>query len=295
LGQGALAFSEGQRLLFAVNAGSNTISVFQTGNNGLQLLETVSSLGIAPISITAHDDVVYVLNSGGVSNIAGFRWDWTAGLQPIAGSVHGLSQASPSAVQVGFDPKGDALVVTEKATNMIDVFPVDDTGLAGSINSFVSAGNTPFGFAFALYGTLVVSNANGGINNASSASTYKVLQQQSLETLSSAVPTNQTAACWAAVTHNGRFAYVADAGSSALTGYSLRLPGTLSLLNANGRTASTDPHPIDMAVSFDDRFLYVVSNNGGAIDEFAIKSDGTLWPLGSITGLPTSISGAVTD
>ena len=186
------------------------------------------------------------------------------------------------------------MVVTEKLTKKIDVFPVDDAGLVGSRKTFESVGVWPFGFGFGHDGTLIVSEADAGVASSSSASSYH-LAHESIGVVDGSVPTKQTAACWLVLTHDGRFAYLADAGSALITGFLVSESGKLTRLEASGDTAGTDPHPIDMAVSVNDKFLYLVSNNGGALDEFMISGNGSLKPLESITGLPTSISGAVSN
>src|SRR5262249_52282137 len=63
--QGAVQLSEDSRLLFAVNAGSNSISVFGVSGDQLTLLNTVSSGGVHPVSISSRHNLVYVLNAGG--------------------------------------------------------------------------------------------------------------------------------------------------------------------------------------------------------------------------------------
>src|SRR5438132_381780 len=59
--EGALIISHGNRFLFAVNAGSNQISVLKINKSGLQLVDIVSSGGSRPISLALHDDLLYVL------------------------------------------------------------------------------------------------------------------------------------------------------------------------------------------------------------------------------------------
>src|SRR5437764_4704585 len=49
--QGALALSEDRKLLFAVNAGSNTVSELAVRPHGLDLVSTISSGGTLPISL----------------------------------------------------------------------------------------------------------------------------------------------------------------------------------------------------------------------------------------------------
>ena len=70
--QGALALSKNGRRLYSVNAGSNDISVFALGGSRPVLVQKLPSGGEMPISITLHDDLLYVLNAGGAGNITGF-------------------------------------------------------------------------------------------------------------------------------------------------------------------------------------------------------------------------------
>ena len=58
--QGALALSKNGRRLYAVNAGSNDISVSAIGGNRPVLVQKLLSGGEQPISITLHDDLLYV-------------------------------------------------------------------------------------------------------------------------------------------------------------------------------------------------------------------------------------------
>src|SRR5207248_1503530 len=70
--QGAIALSDDGRWLFAVNAGSNDVSVFAVRPSGLSLAGRTASGGTRPISLTIHRNVLYVLNAGGDGNISGF-------------------------------------------------------------------------------------------------------------------------------------------------------------------------------------------------------------------------------
>src|SRR5881409_1809742 len=73
--QGALALSDDGRWLFAVNAGSNDVSILRVTPAGLVLTSRVPSGGTLPISLTVHGNLLYVLNGGGSGNIAGFALD----------------------------------------------------------------------------------------------------------------------------------------------------------------------------------------------------------------------------
>lgn len=70
--QGALTLTRSERWLLAVNAGSDTLSVFDVDRRGLQLTDVEPSGGDQPISVTEHRNIVYVLNAGSDS-ITGFR------------------------------------------------------------------------------------------------------------------------------------------------------------------------------------------------------------------------------
>ena len=63
--QGALVLSDNGKWLLAVNAGSNTVSLFRVEHDGLTLADTAPSGGIRPVSVTVSGDTAYVLNQGG--------------------------------------------------------------------------------------------------------------------------------------------------------------------------------------------------------------------------------------
>src|SRR4029079_305712 len=82
--QGALVFGPGSQFLFAVNAGSNQISVLSVGRSGLHLVDVVDSGGVRPISLTIYENLLYVLNEGGTPNITGFTVGDDGTLTPLA-------------------------------------------------------------------------------------------------------------------------------------------------------------------------------------------------------------------
>ena len=150
--QGGLVLSHGHRWLFAVNAWSNTVSVFGVAKNGLELSDQVYSGGDQPISVTSFKNFLYVLNAGANNGIAGFRISHDGQLMPIPGSIQPLSQPGAGGAQISFDPNGNVLVVTEKATNQIVTYTVDKDGVASLPAVHTSSGPTPFGFDFGLRG-----------------------------------------------------------------------------------------------------------------------------------------------
>src|SRR2546425_8101980 len=136
--QGAVALSDDGRRLFAVNAGSNDVSVFSVGPAGLSLASRTASGGTLPISLTVHGNALYVLNAGGAGNISGVTVGATGGLTPIPGSIQPLSATNVGPAQGSFSPDGRRLVVTEETTNLLDGYPVDPNGAARGPPSFTS-------------------------------------------------------------------------------------------------------------------------------------------------------------
>jgi 6-phosphogluconolactonase (cycloisomerase 2 family) len=291
--QGAITLSDNNRMLFAVSAGSNQVSAFRVAPDGLTLADTVASGGIRPVSVTAHGDLLYVLNAGGTGNIAGFRVSAQGTLTAIAGSSRPLSSGAASAAQISFSPDGRQLVVTERATQKIDTYMVDRDGLATGPLVQNSAGVTPFGFAFAGRDQVIVSEAFGGAPNGSATSSYTLGRDGALSVVTASATTHQTAACWLVTTKNGKYAYAANAGSGSVTGYAIAQDGSLSLLNADGRTGVTGAGttPIDEAMSNNSQFLYVLTAGAHGIAAFAVGADGSLTALDGFGGFPAGVAG----
>ena len=282
--QGAVVLSADGRWLFAVNAGSNDVSIFSVSPAGLALTSRIPSGGVQPVSSTVHGNLLYVLNGGGSGNIAGFALDANGGAAAIPGSRRALSGSAVGPAQVAFSRDGRSLVVTEKNTNSIDVYAVGPDGSATGPTTYASAGGTPFGFAFGLRDELLVSEAAG------TASSYLLGSGGSLTVVSGAVSTQQGAPCWLVVTQNGRFAYTANAHSGTISGFAVGTDGALSLLDAGGATAVVGPGNIDLAVSANSRYLYQLRRSG-PITALRVENDGHLTTLGVVGAMPGSVAG----
>lgn len=276
--QGAVILSDNHQWLFAVNAGSDSISSFRVmPGQALELVSTVSSGGAMPISLAFYNGLLYVLNAGVPNNVTGFTVAYDGTLAPLSDSTRPLSAASTGPAQVSFDKTGTAVIVAEKVTNQIDTYTVGNDGRLTGPFVHPSAGPVPFGFALDNQNTVFVSEAGGG----GGASTYRVGSDGSLTPVSSNVMTGQRAACWAVVTKNGRYGYVTNAGTGNISGFAIGPDGSATLLDADGETAYVGGNPTDMALSVDGRFVYALVNANRAIVGLAIGADGSLTPFAS--------------
>src|SRR5262245_27659597 len=119
--QSAVLLSKDNQWLYAVNAGSNEISVFAVNQSELELVDVADSGGVRPISLTVYKDWLYVLNAGDSGNISGFHIEQDGSLSSLAGSTQPVSNggvgAAPGLAQIAFSSDGSTLVVTEKTTN----------------------------------------------------------------------------------------------------------------------------------------------------------------------------------
>lgn len=291
--QGALALDRNR--LFAVNAGSSSISLLGIRGRDLALLDVEPSGGVRPISVAVAGRLVYVLNEGDAghpANITGFVATGPK-LEPLAGSSRPLSAASVGPAQIAFSPGGTELVVTEKTTNSIDTYTVGAGGYASGPVVTASAGATPFGFAFDPSGRAIVSEAFGGAAGASAASSYSLAHDGTLTAISPSIATTETAACWIAITADGRYAYASNTGSGTISGYAIGADGSLTLLDAAGVTGVTGAGsaPADSAVLAG--VLYVRNGGNATISAFRIGADGSLDPLGTLSGLQAGLVGLV--
>jgi len=302
--QGSVLLSPDGRWLFVCNAGSDEISVFETIPGGeLQLTDKVGSGGKHPLSLAFNGNLLYVLNAGGYvgdsDNVTAFHFG-CGNLTMLPDSSRtvgiGANAGMTGPAQVSFGRGGDTLVVTERGLNaptntMIDTWVLDHDGMATNHQVFSSGAGGNFGFAVGRGNRLFVSEAAGGMMNASAVSSYVLSDAGHLTVIDSSVSTKQTAACWLVLSSDGRFLYTANAGSASLSAFRVQPSGSLSLLDASGVSATTGAHPADMTFSHDGHRLFSLNNGDGTISGFMVKSNGELGADSSLSGLPNTSAG----
>ena len=290
--QGAVIIDEDRDILLAVNPGSNSISSFKITANGdeLSLRSTVPSGGMRPVSITVHDNIVYVLNAGGMGNISGFKLSNNNHLTSIANSTRPLSSATAGAAQISFVNEGKVVAITEKATNKIITYTINEWGVPGMMHSITSSTATPFGFEVGGNGNIFVSEAAGGAAGASKLSSYHINNNGTISLLTGSVGANQSAACWVVITNNGKYAYTTNTASNNLTNFDInRNTGAISVNTAIA--ATSDIGPIDAALSKNSKFLYVLNQGSHSIGVYSVANNGGLSNLQTVPGLPAGANG----
>jgi 6-phosphogluconolactonase (cycloisomerase 2 family) len=277
--EGSLTYDQRHGLLYAVNAGSDTVTVFDVRGDRLSRKQVITSGGKFPVSVAVHGDLVYVLNALDGGSIQGYRrvgdrilrvpaWNRKLGLDPAA-----TPQFTAAPGQVGFTPDGDHLVVTTKANGHgIQVFQI---GLPGALSAkpvvTTQDGTVPFGFTFDSAGRLVVTQAGPNV-----VATFTVARTGKLTPVQQ-ITTGQAATCWVVAT--GPWLYASNAGSGTLSGYRDSGRGSVKTLG----TTATDAGTVDAAASSDGRYLYAQTGKDGNVNAFRVNSDGSLTRVGSVT------------
>jgi 6-phosphogluconolactonase (cycloisomerase 2 family) len=287
--QGSLTLSTDGAWLFAVNAGSGSVSVFRVNGAQLELTDRVATEGSEPNSVAQFGSLVYVLNTAGSSGVVGFNFN-NGKLVRIPNSLRFLSGNAVASGSVAFSPDGHFLIVTEKATNNLDVFKVLSGGSLSQATITKSVGPGAFSAKFTGNDVAVVSETGSSAPNSSAISSYSVQSNGTLTPISSSVPTLGSANCWNVVTPDGRFVYVSNAGSGSVSGFAIGtggtltpVPGTILALNPTGSSN------IDITVSSDGKFLYTLNAGTGTVGMFAIQpTNGTLIDLGTAGSLPAA-------
>lgn len=292
--QGALQVTTDGRYLLAADAGSSQVSVLRIRpDGGLRSVQgsPASSGGIEPVSIAVHDGLVYVANEGdGVSgsNYSGFRLNSGGHLIPLPGSTFPLpATANPG--DVLFNSTGDHLIGievggTDPSSFLIDSFLVGEDGhiTPAQGSPFPAQAAGPFGSEFSPTSPnhLYVSNAHGGAGNGS-VSAFSVAGTGALSSIgASPYADGQTAPCWVEISHDGRYLFTVNTGSTSISSYQILGDGSLQYLSTTPFNSGAGIRPFDARLDASGRYLYVVDAALDAVSVFAV-SGGSLTELAS--------------
>ncbi len=286
--QGSLALSRDGRFLFAVNAGSGSVSSFRVGGDGtLALADVEPSGGAQPNALDSFGNTLYVANVGDRddgfrSNITGLRIHNDGRLSRIPGATYALSTPNAQPARVLFCPQGKWLVVCELTTDRLTTFAVSPDGMLGARMVSQSCGAGPFGSWFLSNGNLLVAEAG-----ANALSSYLLGPDGSLRAISPSVPTGQYATCWVTMSRDEKYAYVSNTASGTITIFHVHGNGTVDFVRnvpvgARARLAA----PTDSGVSADDKYLYVLDGGRGAVSVLRIHGKAEPDFVQTAPGLP---------
>lgn len=289
--QGSLTLSGDHNLLFAINAGSGTISSFHLRGGLPVLVDQEPTGGAFPVAVAEHNGTAYVLNAGGNGAIVVFHADNLGRLHQVSGPTVHLTGLNSGASDISVSPDGTKLVVIEKASNSIDIFPIHPDGTLGTVVANKSLTPGVFATVFTPNGQLIISeNQPNNGTDTSSISSYTINANGTLTAISQSLPTYGNGNCWNAITPNGHWVYVDNAGTFTVAGFSVTSNGALAPIA--GTILATDPDGtanLDTTVSGDGKYLYTLNSGTGTVGVYTINSDGTLTSLGDIDGLPSTV------
>lgn len=141
-------------------------------------------------------------------------------------------------------------------------------------------------FARAGAGALLVSEAGSG-----AVSSYALNADNSLSVITSKSPSSGVATCW--VIPGGAYAYATSAITSTISAYQLGAGGQLSALGVVLKIPGTQPaifppigvtaFPLDLEITPDNQFLYVVFSALGEVIGYKVSPNGSLTAVTSVS------------
>lgn len=265
---GSLTVDAKEMRLFAVNAGSDSVSMFKIKPGGLTLLDTGPSNGQYPVSLAVNGDTVYVLNSqsNSVTRLAitngrlSYRQTCVLPaaprpLDPPYPATAGHSEqpvATEAPGQIGLSPDGKHLLVVAKEGPVLAGFPLGQTAGNGEIHVYATAsdgtvtncgspttyvlpqnapdqGKFPFSFAWTTSGQLLLTEVFGtGATLAASA-----VQPFNLNPDGSLTPVSGPVGSGQIavcwITVSGQNVYTTNYLTNDITSYTAGRPGSLTL------------------------------------------------------------------
>ena len=301
--QAALTTDASDRWLFVVSPGSGELTSFRLQPTGLEFVNKVPSGGTRPLSVTVFGTLIYVLNEGdGQSNDPNFRYDNISGFEftpggilvPIPNSTRLIDATQLTApAQVGFNKSGTVLLITEKSTDTLTTFVMQQDGTPANTPlkrpSFIP---TPFGFSFGDRDFVFITEANDGGQGMTVS--YRVARDTG-EVSGRVDSIDQgTATCWTVLSSDQTVGYATNTGDGTVSLYRVGLGGDMEyFFPANQDTPITTGIGVrDAVLTQNNQFLITLNNGDGEIRGFFVNRTGAISPRGTLP-VPGSVTGLV--
>jgi 6-phosphogluconolactonase (cycloisomerase 2 family) len=137
-----------------------------------------------------------------------------------------------------------------------------------------------------------VTEAFGGEVGAAAASSYALAEHGQLVPVSASVGDTRSEVCWAAVSKDGRYAYVTNFGDGTISSYGIGGDGSISLLEPVAASTRLGEKGLrDEGISGDGRFLYALDADARRVYGWSVGENGSLDPIGHGDGLPETVAG----
>lgn len=242
-------------MVAAVNFGSQSVSVFEREDGGLQLAQVVSTV-TSPLSVAFGEDHLYILGTTTIESHPIYGHE----VGNSADGVATLLKADGSAAQVGVLP--GQLIISEKS-NVIETVKLSDgavTGLPTLVSNIPSNVNAPFG---------LVTRGDKAYVTIAHANEISLVRHDAVLTVTGSG--TQSAPCW--VTLVGSFLFSSNSPSMSVSRYVVFKD---KIVQDAAVAASLNGNPTDIASG--DGLIAVIDGNGTVshLSIFKVDTEGNL-------------------
>jgi 6-phosphogluconolactonase len=288
--QNSVVVSTDKTLLFAVNGGDSSVSVFAIDQKSgdLTLKKSTKLLGSTPSSLAYRNGFLYVMFQSGANQVGAYAVQADGALAQL--SLQNLPAGSVAPTQIVVSPDGNFIVASAgTGSNLVASYPMNKDGSLGSPVTNSAGINTPFAGAFATPTVYLSSDITGR------ALASYVFNNAGALSLIGSVVSGEAAPCWLVVTPDGKFAYVGN-GAGTVSSYAVGANGVLTLLSAK---AAAEPGVLpginsvsgDSWVSADGKFFYADYLGADKVVAYSIKADGSITKVNEVViGTATKLS-----
>jgi len=255
-------------LVAVVNFGSQSVSIFNRQNNGLQMTGTVPTVD-SPVSVAFGGDHLYIL---GTTRIESHRLNGSNVSQNADGMAT-LLLADGSAAQVGVLP--NQLIITEKTGDIETVNLLSDgavSGVATLVKNIPANPMAPFG---------LVTRYNDAYVTIAHSNEITLVRNGTVLTVTSSG--TQNAPCW--LTLVGPFLYSSNSPSMSVSRYAVY---GQKIVQDAAVAASFKGDPTDIASG---EGLVTVIDGSGHLSIFSVDEDGNLSLSQPASTIPTTANG----